>query len=237
MLAEFLNDADVHRVSRCLDMLSACGFRGALTGNLALKMRLLASGRPVERTTLNDIDLVVETFEAVPTSTVDHFLVNHVHPHAPPGKLLLQFVHRDTALRLDVFRQSGKTLSRCHPISTGSHPIHVVSVEDLAARLVSIALGGFRTGQPTDPKYLSRLRDALAVSNDAWLETAWGEQRKEEGTFAEALARIDELVAARPDLIAPDVYSTEAQDCAKCEDTPHFARASPAIIVDVLGYV
>jgi hypothetical protein len=59
------------------------------------------------------VDLVVDSF-TIPASLADRFLLHHIHPHAPEGKTLLQLVDRERALRVDLFRAFGTTLTRAH---------------------------------------------------------------------------------------------------------------------------
>jgi hypothetical protein len=58
------------------------GVRCALTGGLAIAAQLGAHGRPVARRALNDIDLIVHEFSAIPESVTASFLLHHVHPDA-----------------------------------------------------------------------------------------------------------------------------------------------------------
>ena len=93
------------------DKLSAYGFRGgALTGSLAIEAHLFSQGCNTERRSLNDLDFVVGSFASIPGSLADGFLVHHIHPHAPEGKMLLQLIDREQALRIDLFRKFGATL-------------------------------------------------------------------------------------------------------------------------------
>jgi hypothetical protein len=113
MFTEFLSTSDAHRISLLLEKLSACGFQGgALTGSLATEAHLLSQGRNTERRSLNDVDFVVGSIASIPGSLADGFLVHHIHPQAPEGKMLLQLIDREQALRIDLFRQFGATLTR-----------------------------------------------------------------------------------------------------------------------------
>jgi hypothetical protein len=93
---------------------SGDGFRGRLTGSLATEAQLRLNGGPIGRHVLNDLGLVVDSFNAIPASLADRFLIHHIHPHAPEGKTLLQFVDKESALRVDFFRAFGTTLTRAN---------------------------------------------------------------------------------------------------------------------------
>lgn len=122
MFTEFLSTRDARRVSLLLQKLSAYGFRGgALAGSLALEAHLLSQGRNTERRSLNDLDFVVESFGSIPGSLADGFLLHHIHPYALEGKTLLQLIDREQALRIDLFRQFGATLTRTERTHGAAH--------------------------------------------------------------------------------------------------------------------
>jgi hypothetical protein len=50
------------------------------------------------------VDLIVENFGALPASLAGSFLLNHVHPAAAEGQVLIQLIDESLALRIDVFR-------------------------------------------------------------------------------------------------------------------------------------
>src|SRR5215471_5897130 len=102
VFAHMLEPPDVRRATAVVETLLAYGFRGALTGGLAIDAQLRAHGRPVERRPLNDIDFVVESFASIPESLAGPFLVHHVHPDATDGKTLLQLVDEAHRVRVDL---------------------------------------------------------------------------------------------------------------------------------------
>src|SRR5689334_7105984 len=103
---------DAARATSVVNDLVALGFDGSLTGGLAVAAHLRARGQHVPRRRLNDIDFVVSAFTSLPEPLADRFLLNHVHPFAPEGKTLVQLIDPQRALRVDVFRAAGATLSR-----------------------------------------------------------------------------------------------------------------------------
>ena len=122
----------------------AHGLRCALTGGLALAAQLRAHGRPVERRRLNDIDLVVHGFGAIPESVTGSFLLHHVHPDAIEGKTLVQLIDESTAVRVDLFRTFGNTLTRASALDDETGALHVLSIEDLVARTTALVCGSLR---------------------------------------------------------------------------------------------
>jgi hypothetical protein len=111
ILEEFLERHDALRVADVMDSLLAHGLRVcALTGSIALEAQMISSGRSPQRRRLNDLDYVVDGFSSVPDALADVFLVHHVHPQAPRGKLLLQLVDVELGWSPRL-RQTVKTLA------------------------------------------------------------------------------------------------------------------------------
>jgi hypothetical protein len=67
VFAALLHEDDARRATETVGAVLAHGLRCALTGGLAIAAQLRAHGRPIERRTLNDIDLVVDGFRATPS--------------------------------------------------------------------------------------------------------------------------------------------------------------------------
>ncbi len=75
VFSAFLNSNDAKRASDVVERVLASDLHGcALTGGLAIEARLREHGRPIFRGALNDVDLVVDGFNAIPTSFADGFL-------------------------------------------------------------------------------------------------------------------------------------------------------------------
>lgn len=86
MFPAFLSN-DAARASEVVENLLETGLCGcAVTGGLAIEARLREHGRPIERRVLNDVDLVVGGFDAIPAAVAERFLPNHIHPDSPEGK-------------------------------------------------------------------------------------------------------------------------------------------------------
>ena len=145
MFNAFLDSNDARRAADLVGRLSEYGFRvGALTGGVALEARLVANGHTPQRRLLNDLDFVVEGFASIPSTLADRFLVHHIHADAPPGKIPLQLIDRDRALRIDLFRTLGATLSRADIPHGFAGPHKVISNrgscgKNYVARLLSAA--------------------------------------------------------------------------------------------------
>src|SRR5438067_1472015 len=176
MFTEFLSASDAHRVSLSLEKLSAYGFRGgALTGSFATEAHLLSQGRNTERRPLSDLDFVVESFNSIPGSLADGFLVHHIHPHASEGKLLLQLIDQEQALRIDLFRQFGATLTRTERLKGPTGPLTVISLEDLVARTTALVVGCLRRGKTVGLKHARAFRRLAGLGDPGRIDAAWGE--------------------------------------------------------------
>ncbi len=223
----FLSAADAARVSLALEKLQHCGLREyALTGGIAMELQLAT---PRLRR-LNDLDIVVASFDSIPSTVAGAFLLAHVHPRATDGKTLMQLVDAEQALRIDLFRECGATIER----SRGG----LVSLEDLAARAARVVLD-LESGAQVERKHAeSFVRLEPAVESEL-AEIAWREHRKDgsPATFRKAASRIRELLAERDHLlVSPDYSQDVSAVCAKCEDVGPFHCAPAASIRAILGY-
>jgi hypothetical protein len=238
MFTEFLSAGDARRVSLLLENLSACGFRGgALTGSLATEAHLLSQARNTERRSLNDVDFVVESIASIPGSLAGGFLVHHIHPHAPEGKILLQLIDREQALRIDFFRQFGATLTRIERLKGPAGPLPVISLEDLIARTTALVVGSLRRGKPIDPKHARAFRRLAGLGEPGRIDAAWHDHRQSElESFHQAAQLAHQLLDRHPELAIPERYSAEVSVCPQCQDHGPFRRACPDIIVQILGY-
>jgi len=233
MFAEFLSARDAARASLSMEKLSAYGFEGALTGSLAAEAHLLSRGLKREQRPLNDLDLVVESFATIPSSLAGGFLVHHVHPHAPEGKTLLQLIDPEQALRIDLFRQFGATLTRAERL----RGLTVISLEDLIARTMSLVLGHLRRGASIDRKHAHLFRRSVGLGDPAKMDAAWRDHGcSEAATFHQAAQLTLELLARHPELVICGQYSAEVTVCPRCQDDGLFRRARPEVIVKLLGY-
>jgi hypothetical protein len=91
------------RAVRVLENLQRHGLRDFhITGRLALEAHYAERGQVTAPGTLQDVDLVVSGFDSVPETLAEGFIASHVHPKAA-GKLVLQLVDAEEALRIDIF--------------------------------------------------------------------------------------------------------------------------------------
>jgi len=107
----FLNAADSARVARTfLDLARHDISRWAITGGVAIELHILRlGGKPIIRR-LNDLDFVAASFDSIPETIGSELLLRHVHPHDPPGKIVLLGVDPETGVLVDVFRAYGMVL-------------------------------------------------------------------------------------------------------------------------------
>jgi len=236
----FLSSADAARAWRVLEKLSFHGLRRFhLTGRLALESHRLAGGHRTAPRALNDIDIVVPSFAAVPDALARGFLVRHIHPKAPEGKLVVQLVDAEEALRIDVFSAYGSTLARSHFRDSPLGLIPVVSAEDLAARSASLVMD-LERGQEVARKHAEDFERLAEFVDSAQVEIAWQDHRRENdpSRFGEARARIRDLVESCAALLVSPDYSRDADAiCPRCEETGAWRLASGQAVMSILGYV
>jgi hypothetical protein len=238
VFSAFLNADDARRASEAVDKLLANGFPGcALTGGLAMEAHLRAHGRPIDRRAHNDVDLVVESFDAIPEWLADRFLLHHIHPRAREGKTLLQLIDPGGALRMDLFRAYGGTLSRAGVLDEQTGRLPVLAVEDLVARTTAHVCGDLRKGRPIDVKHARAFTRLAGLGRPHQLVEAWHDHREDvPGTLEDVTQEANQLIVRRPELLVCEEYSAVVTTCDQCEDVGPFQRTPPDVIVDILGY-
>jgi len=229
--------AQVQRVLHKFTRRGLCDFD--LTGGLAVGMhRSLhnASGPP---RALNDIDVVVDGFRDVPEILARDFLVLHVHPSAPSGKIVVQLADAEEAVRVDVISTRGATRMRSRLMDTALGTLRIVSVEDLAARAVAVLMDLAR-GKSAPSKFAELYFWLSPLMNAEKSESAWHDHRGDGDppTFGEAHAIVRELVESRRELLVVPEYSRDLDaNCPKCVETGVWRLSPKRQILSVLGYV
>lgn len=236
---KFLASVDLTRVCRVLEKLALCELhKFALTGSLAMETHRIGLGGEPKIRPLHDVDIVVESFASIPAAIAKNFLVRHIHPRAPEGKILIQLVDPDESLRIDVFRTYGATMLRSRPVCFGTILIQVVSLEDLAARAASLLMD-IERGAKVHRKHAQDFKSlSLAISLER-VEVAWQDHRKpaDPSTFKEASTRLRTLMELRSNLLMVPEYSHDVDViCPKCEVVEPFRLSSPLTIISILGY-
>ena len=235
----FLKDSDCARVAKTLRNLSNHDIsRWALTGGFAIEVHIRLRGGEPRLRPLHDIDFITRSFESIPASLGQAFLLRHVHPFDPPAKNILQAVDPETEVRIDVFRAYGREMDRILPreIATLSFPI--VSLQDLVARHARLNWD-LMEGKPIAPKYAQDFLRLMEFVTTEEIEPIWREHRKPQSpaTFAETARLLRPTIASRPDLLVPPMYSTNVDEvCPRCQGTNAFPLADPRQVLSILGY-
>ena len=199
----------------------AHGLRCALTGGLAIAAQLRALGRTVEPQCLNDIDLVVHGFGAIPESVTASFLLHHVHPDAFEGRTLLQLIDQATAVRVDLFRTFGNTLTRASAaFDDETSALHILSIEDLVARTTALVCGSLRRRKTIDRKHVTAFTRLLGLGRDEQLPARHGLTiaRPISGMLEDARREAIRLLKAHPELVVVERYSAVADARERCRE-------------------
>ena len=237
MFAALLHQDDARRATNVVEAVLAHGLRGALTGGLAIAAQLRAHGRLAEPRQLNDIDFVVEGFASIPESMAGSFLQRHVHPNATDGRTLLQLIDQPRAIRVDLFLELGRTLSRAAKVDTDTGELAVLSVEDLVARTTAHVCGSLRLGRTIDVKHATAFSSLRGLGRPEQLAAAWHDHRQQvPGTIDEASREAARLLEVHPELVVVEHYSTDAPSCEHCRECGPFRPAPASSIVEILGY-
>src|SRR5215831_17491609 len=178
MREHFLSIADSARADASLRRLVQHNIGGwALTGGLAVGLHSVAAGMKPSGRSLNDLDFVTERFEEIPETLGRDFLFRHVHPGQEPGRIMMQLMHIDARLRIDVFRAVGGTFKRASQMKLTVGELTVVAVEDLIARAARLLLD-LANGVSVPAKHATDflLLSTMLGPRDA--QSAWCDHRK-----------------------------------------------------------
>lgn len=238
-LAAFLSDPDAERAKLTIARLARkANTQLVLTGSAAIQLHLLRNGVAVEPRPLNDIDLITYAFDSIPNSLAEGMIFRHVHPQAPPGKLLLQAVDTETAVRVDVFRARGNSIVRATSIDIEGSVLRVISIEDLMARTARLCMD-LAHDTPIPAKHAHDFLRLLPLVEIEVMEPIWNEHRKptHPPSFAETTRLLANLIDTRKDLQTAPRYSRDANDqCSRCKATAAFPLADAHLVLALLGY-
>jgi hypothetical protein len=239
MFHRFLSTQDAKRALKSIQKLSHHDIRDwVLVGGLAVEIHWLGAGQPAVVRILNDIDFIAPAFGCIPETLADDFLFRHVHPLDPPGKMMLQLVDAETALRIEVFRADEASLTRALAVDFPSGPIRLAPREDVLARAARLLLD-LHASVPVSVKHAQDYVRLKKVTDLAAAEMAWQSHRKAEHptTFQEANSLIEVLMKSRRQLLLIPEYSKDVnQACPRCVSSRAFPLADPQRVLSLLGY-
>ncbi len=190
--------------------------RIALTGGLAIGLHLGdAHGGRARESAAEDIDFVADAPDALsPTVTTD-FLISHFHlPQPGYPKFLLQLVDGVTGLRVDIFPDTLRALSRAAMADVAGVPLLVLRSDDiLDHELATLARAS-----------ITHRVDAKHYEDAKRLAAACGR-------------RVPSIPSSH---LTVSTYSRNVgETCARCDvsRSAAFPLAAKQAILDVLGYV
>jgi hypothetical protein len=239
MFHRFLGTSEAERALKSLQKPSHHDIPDwVLVGGLAVEMHCLCAGQPPSMRHLNDIDFIAPAFDCISETLADDFLFRHVHPLDPPGKMMLQLVDAETALRIDVFRAPGASLTRALAVDLPSGPIRLASREDVLTRAGRLLLD-LRANIPVSVKHAQDYPRLKKVTDLAATEMAWQDHRKNDHptTFKETNALVEALMKSRGELLFIPEYSKDfTQVCPRCVSSRAFPLADPDRVLSLLGH-
>jgi hypothetical protein len=230
---------DVERLMRALDALRCHGLhQWAITGGVATAAHLNArANRRIDRP-LNDLDIVIPLRSSIPELVAKSYLISHIHPYAKPGRMRIQIVDPDLALRIDIFSPFGAALDRKLQVNLETFSIPVLSLEDLASRLASLLMDLVH-GEPVPAKHARDLLQLRQFVDPEQVERIWADYRRSWHpiTYEQASSLTLELSRSRANLLIDPVYSSDVSAvCPSCHEIGPFRLAPRQTIRSVLGY-
>jgi hypothetical protein len=149
----------------------------------------------------------------------------------------LQLIDETTAVRVDLFRELGNTLSRASAFDHAISALHVLSVEDLVARTTALVCGSLRRRKTIDRKHVTAFTRLLGLGREEQLAAAWRDHRQAvSGTLDAATREAIRLLEAHPELVVVEEYSAVVRRCERCRAQGPFRPGPADRIVQTLGY-
>jgi hypothetical protein len=187
----------------------------ALTGGVAIALRLAARGLRRQQQAVGDLDFVTRRFEAVRPGVTAEFLVSHFHQPQPEyPKFLIQLADPVSRLRIDIFPDLVGSIRRAAVCEIAGAQVRVLDPDSiLDHKLATLAMAS--TLRPVDEKHY---RDAVLLGNVCGRE-------------------IPSVPSAH--LCNEDYSHDLAARCPRCDASldAAFLLAPKQRIFDVLGYV
>ena len=105
------------------------------------------------------------------------------------------------------------------------------------ARTTALVCGTLRLGKDLDVKHATAFTRLFGIGRQEQLAVAWSEHRQAVlGTFDEATREALRLLAAHPELVVVEEYSTDITLCERCRETGPFRHGPSHKVVRTLGY-
>ena len=186
--------SELERLSRCLDKLMPHVRQSdvAITGGVAIQLRLAEVGYAGRRSAIADLDCVARSLDAIAPSVSDVFLVSHYHV-VQPGipKFMMQLVDRVSRIRVDVFPDLVGSLARARAVRIKNQSLRMLALEDILEHKLHTISKASRTN-PVDPKHV----------DDAYL-------------LGDLLGR--RIAAVAKEYLVEDVYGIDDAYCERCQ--------------------
>ena len=236
----YFNAGDVKKCQSVLEKVVSHIQQPVLTGSLALNCHLAIRNLLVEKTSFNDLDLVVLQEAELTSSITKDFWVAHYHPGQKRGRILLQLVEKSTLLRVDIFTTfSASFKNRLVNVTINNTACRLIATEDLVARLLSI-LGGVLQDEHIDPKYLQRFYALEPLVNEVIINDVWREYRKGymPHDYFEASILIQKNLREHPERLKEPTYNQNIYElCTSCQVSEEFPLVPRDKLFEMLGYV
>ena len=151
------------------------------------------------------------------------------------GKTLLHLIDEATAVRVDLFRTFGNTLTRASALDDETGALRVLSVEDLVARTTAL-VAARSSGASKSTRSTPRRSTVCLQSPTRAACRAWNDNRQAvPATLVDATRAPIQLLDAHPELVVVQQYSAVFMPCERCRTRTLPARSADRI-VHALGY-
>jgi hypothetical protein len=190
--------------------------RIALTGGVAIGVhREVTRGDRTRAVAAEDLDFIADDVSAVRQTATGQFLVSHFHlPQPGYTKFFVQLVDPTTRLRLDIFPDALRALSRASLVDVSGVPLRVVGANDLLDHKLAL-LSRASASSPIEEKHYADAKCLGAMCGH----------------------EVSPLPASH---LSRTVFSHDLeQSCVRCHVSQNsaFPLAPKRAIFDILGYV
>jgi len=213
-----------------------------IVGSIALRYHLNRHGCAPLHRPLHDLDLAVSDVESLPPVEGEALLVSHYHPDSATsgtGRLLLQLVDPETALRIDIFHALPGAFHRASPLGHCSPHIFVACIEDVLVRSI-LVLGAQIESGSVEFKHVETIQRLSDIVKMEKADQLWAtiDQGVWPGSIREAIEHAGSVLQDHPSLYGVLQYGRlDDPPCDQCLWTDRYPLAEKHRIFEILGYI
>lgn len=210
-----------------------------IVGGLAIRYHLALKGIDYHIRPFNDLDIIMESMEAIDPNVTKEFMVYHYHPHQKNGTFYLVLIDPESKTKIDIFDYKDVPPESIVKVPFGKELIKVVSIEDQLVKTV-IDIQRISETAKVDPK---QFIDTTLLSQIADMNLAnkiWGRKNNPQWptNIKDAIKRANKIKNEHPEWVQEKPFrKPKPYICPDCVNDSQFPLTPMATIYEALQYV